>query len=58
MAFLKRITGLQMPNYNFTKYYVPADVKFEVYLKKKKTLLQSNSTPSMSQCTDYDNHQC
>lgn len=36
MAFLKRITGLQMPYYNFTKYYVPADVKFEVYLKKKK----------------------
>lgn len=26
-----------MPNYNFTKYYVPADVKFEVYLKKKNT---------------------
>lgn len=25
-----------MPYYNFTKYYVPADVKFEVYLKKKK----------------------
>lgn len=47
-----------MPYYNFTKYYVPADVKFEVYFKKKPTLLQSNSTPSMSQCTDYDNHQC
>lgn len=25
-----------MPYYNFTKYYVPADVNLDVYLKKKK----------------------